>query len=352
MVTSFFQKDDILPLISKTITTIYDSSDTPTPIFIQLLIQMLQKVYDNPNSFDEFCQDTIAEYKTRIPNALIKICNGESSQKYKILLFEFFHRLMCEHAFRSRYSHQQDSSFSIRSDIIKNLTNLPIELHPEILYDNHAMPALWVNKILTSENFKKAEKFLSRTDEFDNFIRTSGASLDHQIEKVNALKDELNSYQVGFNFVGLYKGFHDLKEQKIKSLKSTKLGLYFLGLCLLLSVALSFYYAPDFDSTKIPRIISAIGFDVLLAYYFKIFLSNFNKTKEELSAIDLRMTLCQFIQSYAEFAKEINAQSPSTLEKFDTLIFSSLESTINNQASTNFDGVDQITKLVEIIKQK
>lgn len=73
--------------------------------------------------------------------------------------------------------------------------------------------------------------------------------------------------------------------------------------------------------------------------------------KAQLIQIDLRMTLCQFIQDYADYAKEVRKDSPLLLERFDQLVFSGIVSSEGAIPST-FDGIEQIANLIEKIKTK
>jgi hypothetical protein len=61
------------------------------------------------------------------------------------------------------------------------------------------------------------------------------------------------------------------------------------------------------------------------------------------------MALCQFIQNYAEYSKEIKTKDKSALEKFENLIFSGIVSDEQNLPST-FDGIEQLSKLADAIK--
>lgn len=65
--------------------------------------------------------------------------------------------------------------------------------------------------------------------------------------------------------------------------------------------------------------------------------------------LELRMTLCQFIQSYAEKSKELKVVNKEGFEKFENLIFSSIVSSDEKIPST-FDGMEHITNFVKNFK--
>ncbi|HGE6119725.1 hypothetical protein [Vibrio cholerae] len=76
---------------------------------------------------------------------------------------------------------------------------------------------------------------------------------------------------------------------------------------------------------------------------------NYRSTKAQIMQIELRQTLCQFIQSYAEYASEIKSKDTTSLEKFENLIFSGILSDAEKLPST-FDGLEQIGKLLKSVK--
>jgi hypothetical protein len=79
-------------------------------------------------------------------------------------------------------------------------------------------------------------------------------------------------------------------------------------------------------------------------------LFNYKSTKAQLLQIDLRRSLCKFVQSYAEYSGKMKKDNNASLEKFETLIFSGIVSGEDKFPST-FDGIEQIGSLVNAIKK-
>lgn len=100
-----------------------------------------------------------------------------------------------------------------------------------------------------------------------------------------------------------------------------------------------------------PFYVSLIGFELILAYFFRVALHGYKGVKAQLIQIDLRMTLCQFIQDYAEYAKEVRRDSPSLLDRFDQLVFSGI---VNSEGAipSTFDGMEQLANLIDKVKSK
>ena len=65
--------------------------------------------------------------------------------------------------------------------------------------------------------------------------------------------------------------------------------------------------------------------------------------------LELRQTLCQFIQSNVEYAQEIKNLDKEALEKFENLIFSGIVLNSDKIPGT-FDGVESLASLVQALK--
>ena len=92
-----------------------------------------------------------------------------------------------------------------------------------------------------------------------------------------------------------------------------------------------------------------LSIEVILIYFFRIILQNYRSVKAQILQIELRKTLCQFIQSYVKYSSEIKKQDSNALEKFESLIFSGVLSDPEKLPST-FDGLDQLGNFIKNIK--
>ncbi len=61
------------------------------------------------------------------------------------------------------------------------------------------------------------------------------------------------------------------------------------------------------------------------------------------------MTLCQFVQSYAEYSKKISKDGPKLLEKFESIVFSGIKMDSKELPGT-FDGLDQVTEFLKQLR--
>jgi predicted signal transduction protein with EAL and GGDEF domain len=73
--------------------------------------------------------------------------------------------------------------------------------------------------------------------------------------------------------------------------------------------------------------------------------------KAQLLQLDLRQSLCAFIESYVDFAQEKKSKGVEALSRFEMLIFAGISPDVNNIPNT-FDGVEQLAKLIKELKLK
>lgn len=172
--------------------------------------------------------------------------------------------------------------------------------------------------------------------------------------RVNALQDKLKGYENAYNFVGLYQGFSKLRKDKARERDITFNFLIALGLCLLLVPLLKLFgvVAHEVDLVRESLSIAALfALELMIIYFFRITLQNFRSIKAQLLQIDLRMTLCQFINSYVEFASDARKSDKELLTKFEQIIFSGIVSDESVIPST-FDGLEQVAKIVDGFKPR
>lgn len=87
--------------------------------------------------------------------------------------------------------------------------------------------------------------------------------------------------------------------------------------------------------------------EIILIFYFRIILGQFNAVNAQLLQLKMRLSICQFIESYVDF-KGDNGQH--NLEKFESLIFSNLMPSAEQVPST-FDGLEHLGKAIASLKK-
>lgn len=109
------------------------------------------------------------------------------------------------------------------------------------------------------------------------------------------------------------------------------------------------FFGISLKTDHLIKLIPIISIDIILIYFFRVILFNYKSAKAQKMQIDLRQTLCQFIQSNAEYSSKIKEKDSAALEKFENLIFSGVLSDPDKLPST-FDGLEQIGSFIKNIK--
>ena len=162
----------------------------------------------------------------------------------------------------------------------------------------------------------------------------------------------LETQKTDFNFVGLSKGFQNILQKKTYAKWMSLALLALITLFMFVIFGLYHYFLPN-ESTEIFDFwkfsMPYFGLEFVSLYLFRVVLKHYNSIQTQIMQIELRQSLCQFIQSYADYAKEIKEKNGASLDKFENLIFSSIVST-SEQVPSTFDGLEHITNLIKSAK--
>ena len=196
------------------------------------------------------------------------------------------------------------------------------------------------------ENIKKIEQHSIVLKETSDNIQKSA---DEKLGKVEQLSNTLKDLKQGFNFIALSDGFSRMLNEK-KSSKISILLLLFL-IAIIISAIPAYKFLSDGGANLTwQQIAISAGLELVLIYFFRVVLFHYRTVQTQIMQLDLRLSLCQFIQSYAEYAKEIKTNDKDALDKFENLIFSSILSSDEKIPST-FDGLEQLNSLIKQFNQ-
>lgn len=218
------------------------------------------------------------------------------------------------------------------------------------------MPINILKSLLTSEKIDNIKDFNNIAKAADEMKNDWNKEIERKTQEVNQLKENLDKYKAAFNFVGLHQGFDELALIKQKEKTNILNWLVFFGCLIVLPVLseITFIFA-NFDkavaakSTLLLLSIPIISLVAILVYYFRILLFHFNSIKSQLLQLELRKSLCRFIQNYVDYSTEIKKKDKDALIKFENVIFSGIVSSDEKLPST-FDGIDQLANLVKSVK--
>ncbi len=319
----------------------------------ELITAVASSMIDNPELWEEQCLFNIhyigENFKSLIQNFLF-----DFSDKNLSYLYDDVVRFLAE---LNLSFQQKEYSFNPGSSlfpIIKRLKEQMFysgERHPDSLnYAFYKMPIDILCFYMGNQGFKTFFEFDERKNALETSITKYWDEIQQKIDEVNVLKDKLDEYKTAFNFVGLSKGFENLLKQKNEAKKKTLGLLVLLAITVALTLAISFSVQTTGAVFSWQSMLPIIGLEFVLIYFFRVVLTHYHSIQTQIMQLELRQSLCQFIQSYAEYAKKIKTDDKDALEKFENLIFSSILSNPDKVPGT-FDGVEGLTSLLKELKK-
>lgn len=242
----------------------------------------------------------------------------------------------------------------IKSFTLKGIDNFSEFAREQIEYAIRDMPTAILKEVINDSNMSSVKEFIELSKKSEGLINKWNAEIAEKELKVNHLKEALSKYENAFNFVGLHEGFKTLSDEKNGEKKNALGWLIALAIAALLPLIFEVFYLSSNKSNYTSLIdymslIPMFSITVILIYYFKIALQNYNSVKAQLAQIELRKTLCRFIQNYGDYSVGMKKQDPDSLAKFENIIFSSIVTNEDNVPAT-FDGLEQIAKIIGNLK--
>lgn len=353
----FFSNNNVKEVISDCIKLImkFDFNDTYEEQRNGFIMFVLQSMINNENEWDENTQFNIKVISDQFLTALSKEREVLSSKEHLdfifILVFRFYSECQLYINFEA-----MDNYMSMRDFAKNNMNNFSDRLAGQINYTLHDMSSSVLKFLLSGHDFSTFRDFIRVKEEAAKLKGQWESEINEQIEKVTKLKDTLEEQENAYNFVGLYSGFDSLGKIKEKQLKWAKIFLLGLGVLLPIIVGGSFWHLLGIEGKvttpyDLLTLIPTATLSLILIYYFRISLSNYNSIRAQIMQIDLRKNLCQFIQQYAKYSSELSKNDPGLLSKFEEVIFSNIMVSEDKIPST-FDGVEQIATLINAVKSK
>ncbi|EID4325086.1 hypothetical protein ACWOYR_003349 [Vibrio parahaemolyticus] len=319
------------------------------------LIRLVVNSMENrPEQWDDLCQINI----TWIGDSFISRLSDEEQKLSKDRLDD-----ICSMCFRFLFelylSMKNDLSMEFeaaRRFVFNNVDSFEVNAREQIEYAIREMPISIFKAISNSEAITSIKEFNSVSSKAEQLKNEWEAEILEKETRANTIKESLEKYENGFNFVGLYQGFDDLAKEKKKEKDNVLFWLRILSVLIVLPILaeLAFIYLniKDIASMKegiIFSIFPTISLVAISIYYFRVLLFNYKSVKSQLLQIDLRKTLCKFIQNYSNYSSEIKKQDADSLTKFENIIFSGIV-TDDGKLPSTYDGVEQIGKLIKSAK--
>lgn len=339
------QRRDVLPV--------------PQPNFLPAQSAFIRILASNPLEFDKYCQVNIAWIGKGYIDQIRRITGNETTDLPELLsdVFTSSFRFLCEFDF----GREVDLGFELRSLTVfvhDNLDQFKGLHRSQLVYACYAMPAAILKHHLHSPTLRSFKSFEETAQKAEVHKKTLDNSISAQNETMLRLEESAKQLQTKFNFVGLVRGFENLKEAKQKEKKLSFRSAIALAMAMLAPLAVHLWFVLsnleqlEKHTTMLLFSLSAtLGLELVLLYFFRVVLQNFRSIQTQLLQIDLRVSLCQFIQSYAEYSSKIKKDDASALERFEALIFSGLVGE-GKDLPTTFDGLEQVAGLIKAMRDK
>lgn len=250
----------------------------------------------------------------------------------------------------------------------ENIESFDVHSKYRINFTQRDMPTALLKFIIRSSGVKDLRDISKTTSEAKVFTNDWDTRLKRREESAKRLEDSLKKIKDGFNFVGLNKGFSELHDKKVSERTSHVIIMFLMAALIIIPLMYKiyslttsqtsnagFYYIFSTINTgtnvanSMLLLFSMVSYIAVMLYFFRVALFNYKSVCAQILQIELRMTLCRFIQHYSEHAAEIKKNSEVTLDKFENVIFSGIVNNDNNLPTT-FDGIEQLASIFKTIK--
>lgn len=315
---------------------------------------IVQSMANSPGQWDELCEINISwigdNFISRISDGSEELSKEKLDDIFSIcfrFLFELY--LSMKNDLAREFERARTFAFEHIDEFEQNAKS-------QIEYAIRDMPINIFKSIANSESIQSIKSFNEVSQSAKDLREQWESELSEKEARVESLKESLTKYESGFNFVGLFDGFNDLAKEKLTEKNNLLFWLRVLGVLIVSPLAVEviviYLNLDNLENIKVSLALSTIptiSLVVIFIYYFRVLLFNYKAAKSQLLQIELRKTLCRFIQHYTEYSSEIKKKDGDSLEKFENIIFSGIVSDEEKLPST-FDGVEQLSKLIKAAK--
>lgn len=331
--------------------------DTNVKNRLDISVKLILQISRNLSDFDSNCQFSIKRVGESFINLLKNFRDGEDIKSQINWIFVLSYRFFREYNFH-RYT--PESNFSefdeLRVKIREQMDIVDGDIRSNLIYISYEMPADIVREWLSNPDITAFKKFEQSVANATKLYEDWDKKFSIKEERIAELNGKLDKYRKDLNFVALNQGFSNLADKKIRESTILSRLLFIIGFLILLPICseLIFVLSKIFsgevmDLNHLIFLIPLISLEIILIYFFRVVLLNYRSVKAQILQIELRQTLCEFIQSYADYSSEIKEKDKEALNKFENLIFSGVLSDPEKLPST-FDGLEQIAALIKNIK--
>lgn len=359
----FFRKQETIDALNRFLQVLsnYPSNESEAVRLIEgLLIKIIGMMVDKLGLFDRHCGANIAWIGEDFIREVEAVGNVPDVERFDVVcsIFAFAFRFLCELDFS--FSEGIDFRLNRLIDAVdEKLDSFPKNVQRKIIFARYLMAAKIAKKFLNDSGVKRIDEI----DEIDDKLNKASSfrdswckEIEEQKKEIEMLSDHLSKVAEGFNFVGLFDGFKALAKSKNQEKVKVRRWLVAFGFLMIVSPIFQIIYIIlNVDSIGVNKGVliyalpAVLAVEILLVYFFRVLLSQFHSVEAQILQLDLRVSLCQFIQSYVDFSITIKQADPNALARFEALVFSGLAPD-NESIPSTFDGVEQLANLFKSIR--
>jgi len=323
-----------------------EDSDDKTKFLLHFIVMTLTFIKNDPRWFDKHCTFNIGAIGEKFIDEIKESSMSEDDLEH---VFSSCYRFIveCQISSPGRLAH-------LAVEALERVSEFKYEfVASQIRYADKEMMINIVQQYINHPKLVSLKNLPDVVEKANSQHEAIEKDMAEREARVQVLAEKLSSYRSAFNFVGLYAGFEGMRSGKVFERRVNFGYLLILGMLLLLPFFLKIVImikGVSYFELDAVGLITLAGLELLLLYFFRLALQNFKSIKAQLLQIDLRMTLCQFIQSYADYSKELRASNSMVLDRFEQIVFSSI---VNDESAipSTFDGLDKVADLISKIRK-
>ena len=324
---------------------------------IPSIVGFIDVIMEYPDAFSGTCTVTIAQHGDYLKSKL-----SQSSMERSLNDFESIWSIL----YRIALEYDLSTSGTVSDSIVdfmrvsegQDIAQVPLFVLEQVKIARQQLPITLFKKCFSDPRLGSISALPPIIENFSTQINLWRTELTLKEEKIDALKASLDLLTTDFNFVALKAGFQDMLRKKKIEGRRFFIGLCVFGALMLCPVAVELYslHGMEKDWKNINEAwlaasaLLSLSLSMFLIYFFRISLRNFDLCNSQIMQIELRMTLCQFVQDYAKYAEDIKKKSPETLSRFESVVFSPISSSDVINLSV-VDGLEQIANFVKTARE-
>lgn len=341
---------EVQNMIERDITSRAPSNRSTLDFFRRFTFIALRDFQIRSKEYDEYCGYNKSTFRERYADILEKY---DGSEHRLCNIFLVCYRFVCELDFVTPEGVGNSLGAAKNELVGLNFDDYP-GVKQEYDWVNTLMPMYILKASFNQQDLKGVKDFggfvKSATDKFEEFE----VSFSKKLLRIEDLESRLQSGEQDLNFALLNKGFLALKNAKVSERVWSLVGMLFFGGLLVVAPLVKLFgefSVPANETVLLVGAFTLVGFELLLIYFFRIFLINFRSLSQQILQIDLRMTLCSFIESYSNFAVKTREVDKDILSRFEQIIFSEV-SFGDSQLPSAFEGVEHVSSVFGKIRAK